>query len=117
VQLIASNLLFENDTNLVSLRFHDGNVSQRTTLSFDTRYSAPHQIRVNPRFRIDHREDVNSDTVQWIYRPSMRILYRLNRKNNFEIEFGAEWASREIDETLEEDTLGYFGALGYRYDF
>lgn len=117
IQLVGTGLLRDNDTGLFSIRYFDGDTTQRTSARIDFRYPMTRNFRINPRFRIDQRTNTKDDTEQWIYRPSFKMTYRLQRKYHFEFEMGGEWSTRELNANNEETSSGVFGTLGYRVDF
>ena len=118
--LIASGMFLEHDTNILSVRYFDGNRSKRTTFSFDSRYPITSNLRVNPRLRVDSQDTVETDTKEWRFRPSVRLDYRWRRRVHLEFELGGEWTSRDFNTALGEEsetTEGYYVSLGYRLDF
>lgn len=117
LQFIASSLLFDNDNHIFGLRYYDGSLSSRTSLRADGRYPIGDKWRINPRLRVDYRQDTNSAGDQWFYRPSIRVDYRHKRKHFIEIEVGQEWTDRQFGNDLGEKTTGLFALLGYRYNF
>jgi hypothetical protein len=113
-------MFLEHDTNIFSVRYFDGNISKRTTFSFDSRYPITPNLRVNPRLRVDYQDTVETDTKEWRLRPSVRLDYRWRRRLHLEFELGGEWTSRDFNTALgeeSENTRGYYVSLGYRLDF
>jgi hypothetical protein len=51
-----------------------------------------------------------------IYRPSLRLSYRVKRRLRLEAEIGGEYSDREIVDGSQKDG-SYFVNLGYRADF
>jgi hypothetical protein len=85
-------------------------------VNIDTRYPIRRVWRINPRFRLDYRDNSNNDSTQWTAAPSLRIDYRWRRRYRFVIEGGGEWSTQEL--TAEtQDTSSYLFSLGYRADF
>jgi hypothetical protein len=116
LQLIGSGILKEADSAILSLRYFDGTTSKRTSVGIDMRYPITRNFRFNPRFRLDLRKSIRDDTDQTIYRPSVKLTYRMKRKIHFEMELAGEWSTRELTNGNEEETRGLFGTLGYRID-
>lgn len=116
-QFIATGMFKEADSVILSMRYFDGTTSKRTSFGVNIRYPVTRNFRLNPRMRVDLRESIRDDTDQTIYRPSMKLIYRLKKKINFEIEFAGEWSSRELTNNNEEEIRGLFGTAGYRIDF
>lgn len=115
LQLIGSNLAKDGDINVLGLRYADTSSSDTTTLTLDTRYPIG-DWRINPRLRVDYRQNTNSDSTQWIGSPSLRIDYRWRRRYRFEIEAGGEWSTEDLPNDTQ-DASAYYFSLGYRADF
>jgi hypothetical protein len=116
LQLIGSNLISQGDITIFGLRYADGDDRDIYSLNFNTRYPVTRDLRVNPRFRMDYRKNRNDNTDQMIYRPSLRMEYRIKRRLRLEAEIGGEYSDREIVEGSDQDS-SYFVNLGYRADF
>jgi len=116
LQLIGSNLVKSGDITILGLRYSDTGDTGITSLSFNTRYPVSQDFRVNPRFRVDYRDNSADDTAQMIYRPSVLLSYQARRRLRLEAEVGGEYADREIVKYTEKDA-SYFINLGYRSDF
>ena len=116
LQLIGSSLIKSGDTSILGLRYSDTSTSNTTTLSLNTRYPVNRQWRINPRMRIDYRENSNDDSTQWTFSPEIRTDYRWRKRYRFEFELGGEWSTRELVQG-NEDTSSFFFSLGYRADF
>ncbi len=117
-QLTASSLIKEGDIAVVGLRYADASTSNTVSLNLNTRYPVNRTWRINPRFRVDYRE--NTDTIgrQLKYRPSIRMDYYWKRRIRIEVEAGGEWSDDKISGFDEnEKTRGYFWNIGYRADF
>jgi len=115
IQMIGSNLIKEGDISILGLRFIDATTSNTTSLSLNTRYPVTRDFRVNPRFRVDYRKNID-DTEQFIYRPSARLTYSIKRRFRLEAELGGEWSDREIVAGSAK-SKSYYINLGYRADF
>lgn len=116
LQFIGSNLIKNGDISVVGLRYADTSTSNISTLTLDTRYPIQTVWRINPRFRLDYRDNSNSDSTQWIAAPSLRIDYRWRRRYRFEAEGGGEWSTEDLPNDTQDST-SYFFSLGYRIDF
>jgi len=116
MQLIGSNLVSQGDITIFGLRYADGDDRDIYSFNFNTRYPVTRDLRVNPRFRMDYRKNRDNDTDQMIYRPSLRIDYRVKRRLRLESEIGGEYSDREIVEGSDKDS-SYFFNVGYRADF
>ena len=116
VQLIGSNLIKQGDITIFGLRYADGDDRDIYSLNFNTRFPVTRDFRVNPRFRIDYRKNRDDNTDQMIYRPSLRLSYRVKRRLRLEAEIGGEYSDREIVDGSQKDG-SYFVNLGYRADF
>jgi hypothetical protein len=116
LQLIGSNLINQGDITVFGLRYADGSDRDIYSLNFNTRYPVTRDLRVNPRFRMDYRKNQDDNTDQMIYRPSLRLDYRVKRRLRLEAEIGGEYSDREIVNGSEKNS-SYFVNIGYRADF
>ena len=116
LQLIGSNLINQGDITIVGLRFADGDDRDVYSLNFNTRFLVSRNLRVNPRFRMDSRKNRVNNTGQMIYRPSIRLDYRVKNRLSLEAEIGGEYSNREITDDSGIDS-SYFISVGYRADF
>ena len=116
LQLIGSNFFSQGDITIVGLRYADGDDRDVYSLNFNTRFLVSRNLRVNPRFRMDSRKNRDSNTGQMIYRPSIRLDYRVKNRVSLEAEIGGEYSSREIVDDSGIDS-SYFISVGYRADF
>jgi tetratricopeptide (TPR) repeat protein len=115
LQFIGSSLIKSGDISVLGLRYSDTSNSNISSVNMDIRYPVMTVWRINPRLRVDYREN-NNDSTQWIGAPSLRIDYRWRKRYRFELEGGGEWSSQELA-TDTEDTSSYFVSVGYRADF
>ena len=116
MQLIGSNLIKNGDISVLGLRYSDTSTSKISSLTMDTRYPIQTVWRINPRFRLDYRDNSNNDSTQWIAAPSLRIDYRWRKRYRFEVETGGEWSTQDLSNETQ-DSSSYFFSLGYRADF
>ena len=114
LQLVGSNLIKPGDIAIFEARYAD--TTDTISLSVNTRYPVTRAFRINPRFRVDFRNNSNDDSDQVIYRPSLRLNYQLKRRLRFEAELGGEWSEREIADGSDK-SRSYFINIGYRADF
>lgn len=115
-QLIGSSLFKPGDISILGVRYSDTSTSNTISLLANTRYPITHDWRVNPRIRVDYRENLNDDSTQWTTAPSLRMDYRWRKRYRFEIEAGGEWSTRQLTTDTERDQA-YFLSMGYRADF
>ena len=116
LQFIGSNLLMPGDVSVAGLRYSDTTSSHTASLSLNSRFPFRNVWRVNPRMRIDYRDNTSNNSTQWIAAPSMRIDYRWRKRYRFETEFGGEWSTQELPNDTQ-DASSFFFNLGYRADF
>ncbi len=116
LQLIGSNLFKAGDTSILGARYSDTSTAKIYTLSVDSRYPIIRALRINPRIRLDYRENDNDDSSQWTALPSLRVDYRWRKRYRFEIEGGKEWTTRDFTDQ-SEDSSSFFLSMGYRADF
>lgn len=116
VQMTGSSLFRPGDTTLVSVRYSDLNASDIISLNLNSRFPLTPEWRINPRLRLDHRNNHNDNSTQWSFFPSLRMDYRWHRRYRFEVEAGGELTTRKLT-TTTDNTQAYFVNLGYRIDF
>ena len=116
VQFIGSSLLKSGDISILGLRYSDTSTATISTLTVNTRYPVARDWRVNPRFRLDYRDNDRDGSTQWIAGPSLRMDYRWRKLYRFEAEGGGEWSSRDLADENEDSSSWYF-SVGYRADF
>ena len=118
IQLIGSSLIKEGDIAIIGMSYADASTSNTTSMNLNTRYPLGREWRINPRFRVDYRQNKENNDEQLKIRPSFRTEYRFKKRYHFELEAGYEWATDKFSETNEEEkTRGYFWTAGYRIDF
>jgi tetratricopeptide (TPR) repeat protein len=116
LQLIGSNLFKTGDTSILGTRYSDTSTAKIYTVSLDSRYPVIRAWRINPRMRLNYRENDNDDSSQWTALPSLRMDYRWRKRYRFEIEGGKEWTTRDFTDR-SEDSSSYYLSMGYRADF
>ena len=95
LSLIGSSLLTEGDTSIIGLRYWDGTTASTTTLVLDSRYPLSRQFRINPRLMVARREMAAGDVSETLLRPALRLLWRLGRSWQLELDAGGEFARRD----------------------
>ncbi len=116
LQLIGNSLLKAGDIDILGLRYADASASRTLSLTMVSRYSFSRSWRINPRARLDYRDNFNDGSIQWTLAPSLRIDYRLKRRIEFEFEAGSEWSSRRFTDSTSSDSACFL-TMGYRADF
>lgn len=116
LQLIASNLWFENDSHIFSFRYYDGRSTERIGLGINARYRIGEAWRIQPRLWIEQRRSKRDSSDQWALRPSLRAEYRWNRRYHIEVELGRDWSLREIPLYGDEEFGSNFFLFSYRVD-
>ncbi len=122
--LTGNSLLTNGDIYVVGFRYNDLDRANILTFTFNGRYPITRELIVNPRFRFDLRNNVDG-TTRWVYRPSVRAIYRVFRSLQFEVEIGGDWEKQErtmqeraFSDSGEFDRIkGYYLIGGYRLDF
>lgn len=115
LQLVATDLLTTGDISSFGVRYSDAGSASTRGVYADSRYPVNDAWWVRPRLRADQRGYDNGDS-QWAYAVGLRTEYRWRRNVTFELDLTGEWIDREwVDE--RERTTGYYGLLGYRYEF
>jgi len=113
--LIASNLFKDGDTILTGFRYADTTGADTVSWNINARYPYNDELRLNPRFRIDLRDNPDGSN-EIVLRPELRVVYRVKRTLNLELELGSEWIDLDLGNSKEQ-TLDYFLIVGYRLDF
>jgi tetratricopeptide (TPR) repeat protein len=114
-QLIGQGILFAADTTIFGVRYSDGQTSDLISLSVDNRYPKG-KWRLNPRLRVDYRDNASDNSTQWSVLPTFRVNWLASRYLRFETEAGGEWSTHKLTANTE-NTSGYFVTVGYRLDF
>ena len=117
IQLIGSDLIKPGDISVLGMRYSDTNTTDTVSLSLNTRYPYNTKLRLNPRLRVDYRERSSDDSIEWVIVPSLRLDYRWERRNNFELEVGGEWSETETSAGVTDTDSSYYLGVGYRIDF
>jgi len=115
-QLIANNLILENDIFILGLRYSDTFNSNGYTLNTNWRINSSNNLRINPRLRFDYRESKDTGDTRTIIRPYIRFDYRIKKWLKFEADMGYEWLEQEFT-GVTQNTTGYYLSLGYRAQF
>jgi hypothetical protein len=116
-QFITSNLLQDNDTHVFSLRYFDGERTQRTGLGINSRLQWGRNWRIQPRLWVEYRDNTSDGSDQWALRPSLRLQYTWARRHHFELEYGHDFTTRNIPEVGDEEVAGNYFYSSYRMDF
>lgn len=116
-QFITSGLLQENDTHVFSVRYFDGERTQRTGIGINSRLQWGRNWRIQPRLWVEYRDNSNDGSDQWALRPSLRVQYNWARRHHFELEYGHDYTTRNIPLVGDEDVTGNYFYSSYRMDF
>lgn len=116
LQLIGSSLIQEGDIAILGFRYQNTSSSDTYSANLNTRYPVNRNFRINPRFRVDYRQNDEDSGDQLTTAPSLRIDYRFKRRVRIELEGGTEWATDNLGNQTDR-TFSYFLILGYRVDF
>ena len=115
-ELLGRGVFFENDVSIFGLRYSDLSNSTVTSVYTNLRLPLWPKWRINPRFRVDLRENDNG-TEQWTLSPRVQVQYRPSRNMFFELETGALLYDQDTILGESEQFQIYFFYLGYRYIF
>ncbi|MDH4230125.1 MAG: SPOR domain-containing protein [Nitrospirota bacterium] len=116
MQFIASSLFYNGDITILGLRFSNTDFTDTTSFTMNSRFPIGQVVRLNPRLRLDRRDDVRNNATENIIRPEMRVDLRLSSATRLELEGGREWNTRKLP-LATEHTQTWFVNLGYRIDF
>lgn len=116
-ELIASNLWLENDSTTFGVRYYDGTTISRTAVGVDARYLIKNKFRINPRLWIEQRKNQQDGSLQWVYRPALRLEYSWTPHLHVDFEMSTDLSKQDIPSAGSEDITGNYAELGYWYDF
>jgi hypothetical protein len=103
------------DMSTIALRHQAGSSQDMDSIGLSTRLPVWGKLRLGPSLRIDRRQLHVDDTQQWQYTPGLR-LELLSPRYSVELESGAEFARRQLQDARESSRRFYF-SLGYRMNF
>ncbi|MBV1913831.1 MAG: hypothetical protein KUG72_00500 [Pseudomonadales bacterium] len=115
-ELLGRGVFVESDISIFGIRY--SNLGNSTVTSAYTTLRLPlwPEWRINPRLRIDFRENTNG-TEQLTVSPTVQLQYRPARNMFFELETGALLYDQDTTLGASEQFQIYFFYLGYRYIF
>ncbi|MFQ5481601.1 MAG: hypothetical protein ACE5ER_02485 [Nitrospinaceae bacterium] len=116
LQLVATSLFMADDVNIFNLRFTDTSSSNAYVFSANSRYLITRDFRVNPRFRVDFREDKGGGNERTRVVPSLRLDYRVQKWLRLEVEGGTELREDQVFNDTQS-TKSFFVFAGYRAFF
>jgi hypothetical protein len=116
LQLIGSGLIKSGDISSIGVRYADTQYRDVYTFTVNTRYPLYGELWINPRMRIDFRENKILTGDQWRFIPGLRLEYRLGRNWRFEIDGEYRYADKEL-EGIADGKDGYAVSAGFRWDF
>jgi len=113
-QLLAASIFRSGDINIVGVRYQTGGPVKIMSLGLSSRIPM-WSWRVGPQIRVDRRQLVSDNSVQWLYAPGLRMTLQ-QRSLQIDIEAGAERQVRNTDTLSQKSTRTYVTA-GYRWQF
>lgn len=116
LQVMGNDLLKAGDIAIIGVRRNTNSSYEMTSLNLNTRYPVNEALQVNPRLQVSHYNFTSDNSTQWTTFPSVRLTYMWRKDVNLELEFGANWTSRDTAGTTDK-TTGYYLNMGYRVDF
>lgn len=116
LQLIGSGLIKQGDISSFGLRYADSQFRDTYSFTLNSRYPLLEKLVVNPRLRIDYRENKIMAGDQWRFLPGLRLEYRLARNWRFEIDGEYRYADKEL-EGIADGKDGYAISTGFRWEF
>lgn len=116
LSLVGTSLLREGDVSVLGLRYSDSGDWRTAGVLLDTRFPLTPALRLNPRLLVSRREIPAGDKTELLVTPGLRLLWRIARRYQVELEAGSHFGS---DDTGGESSSpsGYYLNLGYRADF
>ncbi len=108
---------FFSSDGYTSFGFRVSDTTSTNIISLHARayFAGSGNLRYDPRFRLDYRQNKDSDAAQWILNPSIKLTYRSSRKLSFEASLGFEYSDSELPEIENQTAYNLF--LGYVYQF
>ncbi len=106
----------DNDVAILGLKYSDTQIAQTTSLLLNSHYPISPNWRINPKLRIDYRENSTDDSTELALVPLFQMDYRWKNRSSFELVVGGEWAKIDTPSGEKED-INYFFYGGYRLDF
>lgn len=116
LSLIGTSLVREGDVSILGLRYSDGGPSKSYAAFLDTRYPLTSSLRLNPKLLVSRREYTTGDSTDWLVRPGLRVLYRVARHFQVDVEGGGEFGTHDTAGDSNNST-GYYLYMGYSADF
>ena len=117
ISLIGTSLMREGDVSILGLRYSEGGSFKSTALFLDTRYPLTQSLRLNPKLLVSHQEITVGDETQLLVRPGLRVLYRMARHLQVEVEAGGEFGNHDNGAGETNNSSGYYLYMGYSADF
>ncbi|MFQ6022390.1 MAG: SPOR domain-containing protein [Acidiferrobacterales bacterium] len=114
-QLIAKQLIFNNDVAVFNLSYSDSDTFSARSLSLIERFPFKRNWRVELNLNIYDRDDNIGSTLERIT-PTLRVDYRGRKNFTFDIEIARE-RTKVRGSADDEDMTRDFIRLGYRRDF
>jgi len=114
--LVASSLFKEGDVSIFSTRYSESDTSKVVSMTLDSRFPIGRRWRINPRLRVDLRQNRSDLTDEWFYTPGLRIYYRRSQKFRINLEAGKQFSQREST-IADLDRESYFVNVGYQAFF
>ncbi len=116
LSMVGSDLIKDNDTSIITLRYLDGATTSTTSVTLDTRYPISQRLRVNPRLIWSQRDFSAANGSEMTVVAALRLFYQLKRYTRFELEIGARRSDRDFNAT-SFSTDAWFVYTGYRTNF
>ncbi|MEO8225225.1 MAG: tetratricopeptide repeat protein, partial [Gammaproteobacteria bacterium] len=114
--LVGSSLFTEGDVTIFGLRYTDTYNTTTSTVYVDSRFPVTSELRLNPRLGVSLRDITEDSSSEWLLTPSMRLLYRIARNYEIDLEGGGELGSR-TGGAVNTNTTAYYIYMGYRAEF
>lgn len=117
LQLMATDVLRENDTVTGTVRYATTQSADRTMLETTVRLpmSDP-SWHVGPSLRLGYADYKTEAAEEYVIHPMLRTWYNFSQNIQFEFEVGKRWTTRETQRGEENETELLL-LSGLRYDF
>ena len=115
LRLAGQRLLGERDLSFLGVRYNTMQTTEIWSVYANSRMPWGQHLSVNPRFRVDYRDNVNG-TSQWNLAPGLQLQYQ-TRRHLLYLESGLIYYRTDYPDLDSRELKTYFTYLGYRVTY
>lgn len=115
LRLSGQRLFGRRDLSFVGIRYNSLQTTEIWSFYFNSRLYWGERLSLNPRVRVDHRDNTNGST-QWNVSPGLRLQYQ-TRRQLFYTEGGMIYYRTEYPELDSMEFKTYFAFVGYQISY